>query len=159
MDTFLPNDYKIPETSNYMRFIEGENPFRVLSSAITGWEYFNNEKKPVRQKEEFDVPPLDIKPGGEIKPFWAFVVWNYNAKRVQILELTQKGIMKSIQAYVKNSKWGDPKEYDFIVTREGSGLDTEYGVAVNPKSPAPSITIPKINLEALYVGADPFLVE
>ena len=76
--TFLPEKYTIPKgPSNYMRFQQGLNRIRVLSSAIVGYEYFTTENKPVRQKEAFDDYPLDIKKGGKIKPFWAFVVWNY----------------------------------------------------------------------------------
>ena len=55
MTNFLPDNYKIPTTSNYMKFAEGKNTFRVLSSAITGWEYFTTENKPVRQKEAFEM--------------------------------------------------------------------------------------------------------
>lgn len=47
---FQDNNYKMPSTDNYMKFKEGENTFRVLSSAITGYEYFNTENKPVRSK-------------------------------------------------------------------------------------------------------------
>lgn len=156
MDNFLPDDYLIPSTSNFMKFNEGENTFRVLSYAIIGWEYFKSDNKPVRQRESFETIPSDIKKDGRVKPFWAFVVYNYEAKRVQILELTQKGIMKTIQGYTKNHKWGNPKEYDFIVSKEGSGLDTEYSTTVNPKSPAPEVSIPQFDLNALYEGKDPF---
>lgn len=164
-DEFFPTeDYKIPETSNYMKFAEGENPFRVLSSAVIGYEYFTKDNKPVRSKEVFETTPSDIKKDGVIKHFWAFVVWNYSAKRVQILELTQKGIMKTMQAYIKNPKWGNPREYDFIVSRTGSGLDTEYATSVNPKEKISEDVFEvsentKVNLEALFTGADPFAVE
>jgi hypothetical protein len=165
MENFFPTeDYKVPETSNYMKFIEGENPFRVLSSAVVGYEYFTKDNKPIRSKEVFENTPSDIKKDGTVKHFWAFVVWNYSAKRIQILELTQKGIMKTMQAYIKNSKWGNPREYDFIVSRAGSGLDTEYATSVNPKeilsadiSTAYENT--KVNLEALYDGEDPFAIK
>lgn len=162
MTNFFPTeDYKLPETSNYMRFIEGENPFRVLSSAIVGYEYFKADNKPVRSKEAFDSIPVDIKQGGDIKPFWAFVVWNYNAKKIQILELTQKGIMKTMQAYIKNPKWGSPMEYDFIVIRTGSGLDTEYSTSVNPKEEVDAAIKAKyrataIELNELFTSGDPF---
>lgn len=165
MDNFFPTeDYKIPTTSNYMKFQEGENSFRVLSSAIIGYEYFNSENKPVRSREPFDEMPLDIKKDGRINHFWAFVVWNYEEKRIQILELTQKGIMKTMQSYIKNPKWGNPREYDFIVTRTGSGLDTEYTVSVNPKSElsgniSESYKNAKIDLNALFTGKDPFKAE
>lgn len=165
MDNFFPNeDYKIPTTSNYMKFQEGENSFRVLSSAVIGYEYFNNENKPIRSREPFDETPADIKKDGRINHFWAFVVYNYEAKRIQILELTQKGIMKTMQSYIKNAKWGNPREYDFIVTRSGSGLDTEYTVAVNPKSEIGGDVMEryqklKIDLNALFTGKDPFNAE
>lgn len=164
-DDFFPEeDYKLPETSNYMKFIEGENPFRVLSSAIVGYEYFNKDNKPIRSKEAFEITPSDIKKDGTVKHFWAFVVWNYNSKKIQILELTQKGIMKTIQAYIKNPKWGNPRGYDFIVSKTGSGLDTEYATSVNPKDEINAEIVEKynamnVNLEALYEGADPFASE
>jgi hypothetical protein len=161
VDFFPTADYKIPNTSNYMKFVEGENTFRVLSSAIIGYVYFNTENKPVRSRTPFDGVPHDIKKDGDVKHFWAFLVWNYEAQRVQILELTQKGIMTVIQSYIKNPKWGNPREYDFIVTRTGSGLDTEYTTAVNPKSPLEESIVErvkavKVDLNALFEGIDPF---
>lgn len=165
MDSFFPDsDYKIPETSNYMKFSEGDNTFRVLSSAVIGFEYFKNNNKPVRMKNIPTIMPNDIKEDGAIKHFWAFVVYNYDAKRIQILELTQKGIMKTMQSYIKNPKWGNPREYDFIVTRTGSGKDTEYAITVNPKAPLDQTIIDKfskmkIDLEALFINEDPFKID
>ena len=60
-DFFPSEDYKLPITSNYMKFLEGDNTFRVLSSSIVGWEYWNIEGKPVRNREPFDDMPEDIK--------------------------------------------------------------------------------------------------
>ena len=163
-DFFSDAVYEIPVTSNYMRFVDGDNTFRVLSSAITGYEYFNVDNKPVRSKEPFDDVPFDMKKDGEIKHFWAFVVYNFKAKRIQILEVTQKGIMKKMQAYIKNPQWGNPRGYDLTVTRSGSGLLTEYEVIANPHKPLDAGIINqydamKINLNALYTGADPFAKE
>lgn len=174
MNDFFPTeDYKIPVASNYMKLLEGENRFRVLSSAVIGWEYWNVDNKPVRSKDEFDGIPADIKlvkdKNGKITPagvshFWAFVVWNYDAKRVQILEIKQKGIMQYIQSLVKNPKWGSPKGYDLVITRTGSGFDTEYSTVAEPHSVIDYAITEKyesmnINLEALYTGDDPFAVK
>lgn len=159
---FIPADYKIPTVSNYLKLTEGDHTFRVLSSAITGWVYFNKENKPVRSKEAFEEAPEDIKAGGRVNPFWAFVVWNYEEKRIQILELTQKSLMTPIQALVKNPKWGNPKLFDITISRKGTGLnDTEYAVMPNPHSPVDKEILVKfekanIDLEKLYVGEDPF---
>jgi hypothetical protein len=159
---FLPTGYKVPTTSNYLKLTEGEHTFRVLSSAIVGYEYFNTENKPVRSKEPFEEVPSDIKEGGRINPFWAFFIWNYDAKRIQVLELTQKTLMMPIQALVKNAKWGNPQGYDITITRKGTGMqDTEYAVMPNPVTPldptvAETFKKSKIDLELLYVGGDPF---
>lgn len=165
-NTFLPTGYSIPETSNYMKLNEGQNRFRVLSSAIVGFQYWNVESKPVRLKTAPQGIPVDTKPEKDgtkkaPKPFWAFVVYNYESSRIQILEITQKGIMKSIKAKIENEAWGDPKMYDLVITREGSGFDTEYTVDPNPKTVLDKeikglYETTNINLEALYDGSDPF---
>lgn len=167
MNDFFPEaDYKIPTTSNYMKFQEGDNKFRVLSSAIVGWEYWNTDNKPVRNKENWKTVPDDIKvdKDGNIKisHFWAFIVWNYNEQKVQILQITQKGIMKYIQSLVKNPKWGNPRGYDLIVNKTGSGLETDYSIIADPHSEVEPTILKQldtmtVNLEALYDGKDPFM--
>jgi len=163
---FLGDDYKLPETSNYMKFKEGDNKFRVLSSAIVGWEYWNEDNKPVKRRENWNTVPDDIKTEKDgsvrINHFWAFVVWNYEAEKIQVLELTQKGIMKYIQSLVKNIKWGDPKGFDITVNRTGSGFDTEYTCTADPHSKFDEKIIKQyedmnIKLDALFTGGDPFM--
>ena len=164
-DFFGMEDYKIPSTSNYMKFQEGENTFRILSSAITGYEYWSQDKKPVRSKEAWENIPsdaqLDDKGNPRMNHFWAMVIYNYDAKRIQILELTQKGIMKYIQSLVNNPRWGSPKGYDLVVTRSGSGFDTEYSTIANPHSEVDEAVMQKyqsmnVDLEKLFTGEDPF---
>ncbi len=133
---FLPEDYSIPKPpSDYMKLEDGLNSIRILSSAITGYEYWNTDNKPVRSKICWDELPEDIKPDKQgkytIKHFWAFVVWNYSLNRVQILQLTQSTIQKQIKALVSNPKWGNPKMYDIAITRseESNGI-TSYKVSL-----------------------------
>jgi hypothetical protein len=160
MTDFFQQDYKLPTTSNYMKFLEGENTFRVLSSAIVGYEYFNKENKPIRSKLPFDETP-NIKEGSEVKHFWAFAVWNYKDERVQILELTQKSIMQYIKGLVDNKRWGNPTGYDITVSRTGTGLATEYTCRAEPHSTledkiAEAWSKANVNLNALYKSEDPF---
>ena len=166
-DNFFPSeDYKVPVSSNYMRLSDGENTFRVLGSAVVGFEYWTENNKPVRSKEMPRQIPMDIKLDKEGKPsaikhFWAFPVYNYEAKKVQILELTQKGIMNTIKSYIDNKKWGNPKGYDIVITRTGAGFDTEYQTIANPHSEIPQDILVElsgktINLEALFESKDPF---
>lgn len=159
---FPTNDYKVPVTSDWLnKFPQGDTNFRVLTPAIVGYEYFNSDNKPVRSREMFDETP-GMKKDGSVKHFWAFVVWNYEAERVQILELTQKSIMTSMKALIDNPKWGDPHGYDITVTRTGTTMnDTEYSCMPNPHTAiseeiAAAFLKRTVNLEALYSGADPF---
>lgn len=155
--TFLPKNYEAPKSQgNYFKFIKGENRFRILSSAVTGFEYWNNDNKPVRSREGWEEKPADMRSDSQVKHFWAFVVWNYDAKKAQIMEVTQKTIQYAIGAYVDNGKWGDPTKYDLVVNRTGDGLETEYTVIAEPHSEAPKADTSKINLEALFNGEDPF---
>jgi hypothetical protein len=42
MNTFLQDNYEPKKTTgNYFRYEDGENIIRIMSSAITGFEYFN----------------------------------------------------------------------------------------------------------------------
>lgn len=158
MNDFLPTGYEAPVIEgDYLKLKKGENRFRVLSSAITGFEYWNTSNKPVRSKEMWEEAPSDIKPDqNKIRHFWAFVVWNYGANKVQIMEITQKGIQESIRAYVANPKWGSPKGYDLVINASGDGLEREYTTIAEPHSPAPEANISNIKLDALFKGEDPF---
>ena len=163
---FLPNDDKLPVTQgNYTKLQDGENNIRILSSAIVGYEYWNTENKPVRSKlYPKETPDIKLDKDGKpsrVRHFWAFEVYNYDTKSIQVMEVTQKTIMEGIKALVDNSKWGDPKQYDISITKTGEKLDTSYNVVPNPKEElseeVKNLQInTEINLEALYTGADPF---
>jgi hypothetical protein len=143
-----------------MKLEQGENTFRVLSSAIVGYEYWTEDNKPLRAKEPFKSTP-NIRKDSKVKHFWAFIVWNYKAEAVQIIEITQSTIQGAIKAIVDNKKWGDPKNYDITITRVGEGFDTEYSIMPNPHTELPDeiklkYGAKKINLNALYTGDNPF---
>ncbi len=132
----LPKGYELPKsTGGYMKLEKGENTFRILSDIITGWEYWNAENKPVRSKEQ----PTELinpqkKNGEESRPkhFWAMIVWNYESKAIEILQITQKTIQGAIQGFLFDEDWGDASRYDIKVKREGDGLETEYAVTPKP---------------------------
>lgn len=169
MEPFIPKGTKIPSTSNYLKLAAGENTFRILSSAVIGYEYFNDKKRPIRSRKEPMGLPKDIgyKDGrpNPIRYFWAFVIWNYNDERIQIAEFTQQTILVPLEALYNNGKWGDPQAYDITIKKNGSTMqDTEYSVVPNPKEAIKSEILEnykakKINLEALFTNEDPFASE
>jgi hypothetical protein len=134
-DNFFAEGYKLPDTSKYMKLQPGKNKFRILTSPLTGYEYWTNDDKPVRSKELPKETP-DIKTTKEgksnISHFWAMAVYNYDMEAVQILQLTQKGIQKYITSLVEDPAWGSPLGYDLVVNRTGSGLETKYSTVANP---------------------------
>jgi len=164
-NNFLPKDFDIPVKSNgYMRLQEGDNKFRIFSQAITGWEYWTEEKdsdtgemrrKPNRKRTDEEVP---LQERYEMKFFMAFTVWNYQLNATEILQITQKGIQTALRSLNRSDSWGDPRDYDIVIHRKGKGLETEYTVQPEPKAGFEHKD--KINkdivLEALYEGADPF---
>lgn len=172
-NSVLPDGYEIPNPpSKYMKLLKGANKFRMLSTPIVGNEYWVTETKeggeerrvPKRKRNGEQILVRDLEEDSVVKPFWAFVVWNYTQEAVQILELTQKTIMRTMKSYFEEDDWGNPigkDGYDFVITRKGEGYDTEYGVIANPKKQLDKETVEifesmKINLEALFDGEDPF---
>jgi len=165
-DVFLPDEYEVPAgEGGYMKFEIGENKFRVLASPILGWEFWQEEKdgskKPLRFRMTEKIPVDDLQDPEGGKHFWAMPVWNYKSKSVQILEITQKGIQRTLRALAKEKEWGSPINYDISVVRSGEGLGTEYEVIPSPPKILPKEIKEKweetvINLEALFDGDDPF---
>jgi len=156
--TFLPSTYEAPKQGgNYYRFKQGDNNFRILSSAIIGWLDWSNEKKPVRTKERQEAINTDRQP----KHFWAFIVKDLDDGEIKIMEITQSTIQGSIFALTKNVKWGDPKSYDLTINKTGEKMETKYSVIPSPHSELDEETKTEykeanINLEALFDGANPF---
>lgn len=166
---FLPQSYEPPQTGNYMKLQTGDNRFRALGPAIVGNEFWlmeNGNRRVVRRRvdEVIDQDELQVDQHGKrerVKHFWAFPVWNYSAKQVQVLEITQRTIQDAIRALAESSDWGEPTQYDLIVKKQGSNLDTEYAVMPTPKTATPPDAIGEFqklhpNLDALFVGGDPF---
>jgi hypothetical protein len=179
---FLPEDYEVPvKVGNYMKLEDGENRFRVLTPAITGYEYWVDENGNVRAKDakpqKGDKPErirkteldsgestIPVAAAETMRHFWAFVVWNYKHEKIQIYEITQTTIQKAITAYVKNKKWGSPLEYDIVITKTKTGpnpTDVEYTLLAEPKEePEEKILTTHlatyVNLDALFDGEDPF---
>ena len=170
MSDFLPEGYTVKSTSdNYMKLKTGDNRFRIMTPPILGYEYWvdnENGRKPVRSHMD-EVPEISDLPNAdpaELKHFWAMVVWNYQMNKVQILEITQKGIQKAITELNRDKDWGSPvgsNGYDIVVNKTGEQKETKYNVIPKPQKPLTAdilkaVSEVKIDLNALYSGADPF---
>lgn len=168
-------DYSVPSNSRFMKFEEGDNRFRILGSfsdktAVRGnvyWKTVDGKRNPVRvrlgvpiQMNELEINPFT----GELdlpKHFWALPVYNYQEKRIQLLEINQKSVIDGLKKTIENPKWGDPRDYDFIVTKTVEGKRTSYVVSYDPKEELDESIVDQleslnINMEALFDGRSPF---
>jgi hypothetical protein len=164
MADFLPENYDVPSASDkYYKFKPGDNRFRIMSSPLMGTLGWCN-KKPVRKPMNVTIDTNEVDDPSENKHFWAMVVYDYESKKAKVLEITQKGIMKSLKALANDKDWGSPvgtNGYDIVVAKSGDGMETEYNVTPKPKKKLEDgiekyVTDMGINLEALLTGADPF---
>jgi len=159
MGDFFPDDYNVPTESRYMRFQHGENRFRIMSKPVIGWLDWK-DKKPLRYRMT-EKPAKPIDPENQIKHFWAMIIWNYQTNKINILEITQGGIQKSIKALAEDQDWGAPIGYDIKVNKNGAGLDTKYKTNPVPhKAVSDEIQAAYdseiIDLDKLFTGEDPF---
>jgi hypothetical protein len=168
--SFLPIGTKLPDTSKYMKFKEGQNRFRALGEAIIGTEYWvedeEGNRKPIRVPINTFIPmeKVSVNKYGkkQVNFFMAFPVYNYASDSVQILEITQRTVQEGIMGLYNNPEWGDLTEYDVIVTQAKKGDRTIYpSIQANPKKKLDE-NIKElwantyINLNKLFDGGDPF---
>lgn len=159
---FLPEDYKAPiGVSRYMKLKDGENRLRILSKPVLGWEDWDN-KIPVRYRmKKGEKAPEPINPNKPVKHFWAFIVWNYQDQKIQILSITQATVMKALDVFSKDPDWGAPYFYDIKIYKTGKDKETKYSVTPLPhKELSRNVEVEfhasPCNLDALFENEDPF---
>ena len=170
--SFLPTNYKSPSasTGRYTRFKKGSNRLRISGdsergTAIFGWEGWteDEEGKPSPRRFPMSEKPAEANFRDRIKHFWAFLVWNCDESSMQICQITQRSVQDSIKELMKDEDWGDLKEYDIVIDRQGDGLETTYSTIPKPKAPLDDAAVavikeelPKVRMEALFANEDPF---
>lgn len=141
VSTFLPKDYELKETgSDFMKFEDGDNKFRILTDAVIGVEGWK-DNKPFRRggadatitPDEVDIDQKYGKP--KINSFWAFYVYSYPDEKIMLLQINQKTIQKAIMGYATDEDWGHPSGYDLTVTRTDTGGKVSYSVKPSPAKP------------------------
>ena len=150
-----------------MKFAQGKTTMRIIGdsskgTARFGWVAWTEEDGKRQPHRSVEKPPAgQFKDGA--KHFFAFLVYDPESESVKICEITQRGIQDALRELINDPDWGDLKQYDVTIQRDGEGLDTSYTVLPKPKTPLSEgavavITeaLPQINLSALYEGEDPF---
>ena len=152
---FFDRGHEIPDKRNqFMRFESGKNRVRFIGNPVSGFVFFGKVEredgtettKPYRRREsegEFSLEEMinrnaRMKKDDEMegqKYFVMGLVYNYQKQKLQVLEVTQKSILKALKSYVDSEEYGHPSGYDLTIEKSGEGLNTEYTVVVSPPKP------------------------
>lgn len=157
MSNFFGEDDKYMGNTDYFRvgkIPEGESvKIRPLSTAITGWEYWEETKpKRFRPKEK----PRAAK---ELREFAALLIWNYELQRVQIWSFHQMTIKNSLRKLIET--YGNPMNFDVLITKMGTDKETRYYLKAIPGTKCPKeaqelLEMQPLELELIYEGKDPW---
>lgn len=161
--SFLPDGYERPKSEgDYMKFKPGANTFRIVGKpkiGFVGWYQDGEGRRPVRREDSLDFPGEGLTQAPKF--FWGLEVYNYEAKKLQVLEITQSSILDKIELLNNNPQWGDPSGYDIVVTKSGEGLDTTYDTQSNPPTPMNNAILDALNnkradMDGWFNGGDAF---
>jgi hypothetical protein len=158
---------EIPKpTGGIMKLEKGENKFRILDTPFAAYEYWEdegNKRKPVRVLTYEEVPAEKKIGDDQAKYFWAIPVYDYATASIRVLQVPQVTVLRSIQQFIDDSEWGDPKGYDIVVNRSGDGMKTEYAVMPKPKTVLDKDAIdqwkevkPTLDLSRMMTNENPF---
>lgn len=82
-----------------------------------------------------DYVPREKIGGGslDVKFAIAVPVYNFETASVQVLSITQKGIIRELDAISQNEDYADLTAWDFTLSKKGSGINTEYKLLPGPR--------------------------
>ena len=63
----------------------------------------------------------------------AVPVYNFETEGVQIMQLTQKSIIRELDGISQMEDYANLLEHDFVLGKEGNGLNTEYSLRPVPR--------------------------
>lgn len=98
----------------------------------------------------------------------ALPVYNFETARVEVLQLSQKSLIREIDAVSQMEDYSDITAIDFQLGKEGSGLNTEYKLTPVPRKKGADKEIAAawedarsagFDISRLLSGADPFKAE
>jgi len=104
----------------------------------------------------------------DIKFCIAIPVFNYEAGAVQVMSISQKSILRELDAISQEEDYTNLLEWDFTLSKKGSGLTTEYKLRPAPRKKGADTTINAaweetkstgFDLDRLLTGSNPFKPE
>ena len=87
-----------------------------------------------------------------IKFCLALPVYNFDTSRVEVMQLGQKSLIRELDAVSQMEDYSDILAIDFLLGKEGSGLNTEYKLTPVPRKKGADKTINEAWEEARAAG-------
>jgi hypothetical protein len=121
---------------------------------------FRFEQEPTPEDVTVELGDFEAREGRggpgtvDLKFFIAVPVYNYESGKVQVLQITQKSILKEIDQISQMEDYEDLLAWDFTISKKGSGLTTEYTVRPVPRKKGSQEHIDAAWLEAKSEGFD-----
>ena len=132
-----------------------------------GEDMLNGGVKPFRFAEEPSPSEIEIemgdytrRPGRDgkglepVKFAIAVPVYNYDTAKIEILQLSQKGLIRELDQISQQEDFADILATDFTLGREGAGLTTEYSLRPCPQRTKDNATVEAALKEAVAAGFD-----
>ena len=98
----------------------------------------------------------------------AVPVYNHDTSKVQILQLSQKSIIRELDSISQMEDYSNLLEWDFVLGKEGNGLNTEYSLRAVPRKKNTESTVQEawkevqaggFDISRLLSGTNPFKEE
>lgn len=101
----------------------------------------------------------------DVKLCVAVPIWNYEAGTVQVMQISQKSILRELDALSQEADYENLLEWDLTLSKKGSGLTTEYRLRPAPRKKGSQEMIDAawkeaqdagFDIERLLTGGNPF---
>tara|TARA_R100000152_G_scaffold20709_1_gene15470 strand:- start:6698 stop:7282 length:585 start_codon:yes stop_codon:yes gene_type:complete len=95
----------------------------------------------------------------------AVPVYNHDTNAVQVLQISQKSINRELDSISQMEDYSNLLEWDFVLGKEGSGLNTEYSLRAVPRKKGSDPSIQEaweevqsggFDITRLLTGGNPF---
>ena len=119
------------------------------------FDYEPTHEDVVTEMGEFEPREGRGGPGtADVKFAIAVPIYSYDSGKVQVLQITQKSILKELDSISQMEDYEDLLSWDFSISKKGSGLTTEYTVRPVPRKRGSQEHIDSAWIEAKAEGFD-----
>ena len=124
--------YEVPSDNSFFSLKPGKNRLRLVTEPS---EVIQHETKTDGKWGTTDCKGTGCElctKGLKLRYRFAYIAIDRKDEKLYVLEIG-KSIFRQIIAYATDEEYGDPKQYDLTIDKEGEKLNTQYKVIASPK--------------------------